>query len=460
MSHTVLLNSEKLPSAEPPRPIYYLLLFLVFLFLLSMRYFFRREIVFAPFEFHGIDTFAYFAQLRSLYFDGNLNIFSELMAYFGEDWENNFVLNPHGIPTVHWVIGPAILWLPFYSMGHLWTSMLNSMGTFYPVNGFDFPFQASACFGTMVYGLAGIFLSLKLASRYVPPKYAFYGTIFVWIGSPFIFYLLILPSMAHVPSMFTVTLYLYYQIQTWGRKRVSQWMVLGFLSGLMIICRLDSGAYLLTALFEYGYALKNAVEDRGKGIHVWFKGGVLFLMAFFIALSPQLLAWNYYYGNPFGISYLQEGASFNLASPSLDVLFFSSYAGIVPCSPILVFSFAGLFFWGPKEPGLKYGVIFSLIIILWLTSAFGWKTGDTFGYRHIVQSTAVLIIGLSCFYSVISKYSAWSNAAFLISILMAAWGILFLLQSAFGRVALNHSLTWDQIFWDKWKLFLYLIGIA
>jgi hypothetical protein len=460
MKISSFLNEKKDPQLNgTPYPQ----LFFVFFILFSTYYFFRDILVFPPLYVRGVDTIGYFAQLRSLYFDGDLNILSELVAFYGTAWESTFRLNPMGDPGNPWVIGPAILWLPFYAMGHIWIWIFNHFGANYPINGFEFPFQASVCLGTMVYGMVSLVLSFKLASKFFPSLFCLGGTIFVWIGSPFLFYMFILPTMAHVPATFCLSLFLYYQIKSWREKLTRHWLTLGVLAGLAVITRLENGAYLTLVLLEFVLCLK------GKDAKNIFKDATAFLAGFFLALAPQMWAWDYYFGSPFKISYgnpikipfLQQGDTpFHVSNFSLGKVFISSYSGIIPCSPILIFSLIGLIFWKPREGWFKFGVVLSLIVTIWFTANWDGGMGDTFGYRYLVQSTPVFIIGLSSFFYFFYREKKWGKACLFFSVLLCVWGLLSVLQSAMGVAPSDKPWTWEQIFFDKWKLTVFLCDYA
>jgi len=445
---------------------YYLFpILLTFFFLFLIRYCLRTKIVFAPFEVRGIDSMGYFSQLRSLYFDHDLNVLSEIVAYFSDQWGAYFAANPQGGPAIPWVIGPALLWLPFYAMGHVSALVFNHLGAFYPINGFDFPFQVSICLGTMVYGLLGLALSFKLASRFVCRGAALRGTILIWIGSPFIFYFLIQPTMAHVPSMFALSAFLYYQVRSWGRKEPAQWAILGILAGLMVITRLESGAFLILVLSEFLAWFQIKSKEPKAWWPALLKGTIGFTAGFFIAMAPQMWAWDYYFGSPFKVSYgipfevpflPGNRVTFDLLHPDIRNTFFSSYFGIVTCSPILVLSFAGLCLWSPKEPWLKFGVMAAISIIIWFTSCWEGKMGDTFGYRYLSQAAPIFIIGWASLYAAAWRSAQLRRAILLVSMIFAAWTFIFLIQSACGLAPQDRPLTYKEIFLGKWELLVDL----
>ena len=97
------------------------------------------------------------AYLRSMVIDGDIDFFNEKGLW------NRFELTPTGYSAdFMYAIGSAILWLPFFLMGHLIAHIYSWLG--YPVttDGYSFPYLVMTGIGSATYLFLGVILCYDL----------------------------------------------------------------------------------------------------------------------------------------------------------------------------------------------------------------------------------------------------------------------------------------------------------
>ena len=144
------------------------------------------------------DSTHYYSYLRSLLFDGDLDLANDY-ALLG--WPEVAAL-PNVLP-----VGAPLMWSPLVVPVHLLRQAARVFGAG-PPDGTEPLYQATVAFSTLLYGTAGLFLLMGALRRWVSPWAAFWATVITWVGSPVRFYLSVLPGTAHGVEFFAAVLVL------------------------------------------------------------------------------------------------------------------------------------------------------------------------------------------------------------------------------------------------------------
>src|SRR5215831_10642748 len=112
--------------------------------------------------------------------------------------------------------------------------MARTLGSHIPANGFSWLYRYAMAFATVPYGFLGLFVSFRLARKYVGPLWSFVATIAIWWATSLPVYMYFNPSWSHAHSAFVVALFLWYWDATREHRGLLQWLVLGVIVGLML----------------------------------------------------------------------------------------------------------------------------------------------------------------------------------------------------------------------------------
>ena len=110
----------------------------------------------------------------------------------------------------HFTVGPAMLWSPFLLVAHAAVLVARTLGSLVPANGFSWPYRYAMAFATGLYGFLGLFVSFRLARKYVGPLWSFVATIAIWWATSLPVYMYFNPSWSYAHSAFAVALFLWY----------------------------------------------------------------------------------------------------------------------------------------------------------------------------------------------------------------------------------------------------------
>lgn len=165
------------------------------------------------------DEIQYFAWLRSVVFDRDINFENEYRHFHDQAPEKHAGLRATFIDDVNEAgrrpnftpIGTAVLWSPFYLVGHVAAIVTGA-----PRDGFSYPYLAAVTYGSAIYGLMSLLLAADLTRRVFAVRAGLAAWV-AWLGTPLLFYMYVAPGFSHAASAFVVALFLW----TWVRVRTS-----------------------------------------------------------------------------------------------------------------------------------------------------------------------------------------------------------------------------------------------
>lgn len=380
---------------------------------------------------YATDEVQYYAYLRSLYFDGDLNFRNEY-TYFARIGQSNgdpaiynaLLLEHASDPPINPAtgllrnvapIGSAMLWSPGYLVADLLVRLTNQFGGTVAADGYSRPYIWAVCFMTAFYTLLGLLLTYRLARRVVGASIfaATLATVTVWLASPLIFYSFIAMPLSHGPAFFLVALFL--TLWLWGVERplVQQravrpwwrWLLLGLVGGLMTITREQLGLLMLLPALEglvaYGRLASEravALPQRVQAMGRLLGGHLLFLGALALALLPQLLTYQVLNGRPLPsatVSDKIESAS-GFSPHFFDTLIHPSHGAFL-WSPVLLVGLVGLVALVRSDWLLAGLLLLGFLAQTYINGAFGstWHLSGAFGFRRLIECTPIFVVGLT-----------------------------------------------------------------
>jgi hypothetical protein len=298
----------------------------------------------------------------------------------------------------HFTVGPALLWSPFLLLAHLGVLLARAFGSSVPADGFSAPYRYAMALGTGFYGFLGLLLSFRMARKYVQSTWAFLATLAIWWGSSLPVYMYFNPSWSHAHSAFTSALFLWYWDATRERRRLSQWLVLGLIAGLMLNVYYSNlmiiSVLLVEAIAHYRQSLQTAWPDAVPASQLLARH-LLFVATVCACLLPTFLSRQVVYGGPFESGYVSI-RHFLWHSPAVFPILFSSDHGLLAWTPLLAFSFLGLVLlaWRLPKVGLPF-LVACLVFYSFFSFYPDWDGISSYGNRFFVSLTPLFILGLA-----------------------------------------------------------------
>lgn len=412
------------------------------------------------------DGIGYYAYARSLLIDHNLQ--------FASDWtdpKNQLLyvyLDGHIIPnpitkTGHlpnfWSVGPAMMWAPFLVAAH-WTVLgLNRLGWQISPDGHSWPYMVAMAGASTLFGFLGLFLSHRLARRYVEERWAFLATLGIWLGGSLPAYIYVLPALPHAHSAFCSALFFWYWLRTRESRTYGQWIALGLISGLMIDVRFDSIILLLAPLLDSLTGFVTAWRTRQSNPDALRKlsySNVLYGLAVFVAFLPTLVTRQVIFGNPFRFG-IYTSQPWNWTSPAFLRVLFSTSHGLLVFTPILVLAFVGLFLLlqsGHSEAKIYLAV--TLAFYCFISVCPWWHGTIGLGNRYFISLTPLFVVGLAVTFSRAMRIWGEARPAMwrlgTITALLIIWNLGLIYQWSTMLLSTRNEVNWDEVLYNQLRV--------
>lgn len=409
------------------------------------------------------DEVQYYAYLRSVYFDRDLDFRNEYTHFaaqaerFGDKAITNALLredpqNPNpktGLLRNVAPVGAAILWAPGFVLADVGVQLANVFGAATPRDGYSRPYIVAVCMMSALYSLLGLLLTHRLARRFSDDFAAGVATLTVFLASSLVFYSIILMPWSHAPGFFLFALFLTIWMHHWRRpleRGYGTWLILGVIGGLMVMTREQLGLLLiipaLEALWSYGTQVR-----QGRWGHALqlFGRHVSFLGTFVITLTPQLLAYQILNGRP-GPS-PTVASKLDWSSPNFLNTLFDPGRGAFVWAPVLAIGLLGLLWLARKDALLAMLLLAGFLAQTYINGAFGttWHLRGAFGFRRLIECTPIFVIGLAALIAWLRpRIGSWP--ILLVAIGFVAWNVGLIAQFTFVRPdVIRRELVWEDM---------------
>jgi hypothetical protein len=393
---------------------------------------------------YASDEIQYVSYLRSLWFDRDVSFENEYQYFYdrhigrGENFHATFLelQTEAGRRPNFGTIGSALLWAPFYAIGHLAAVAMRDAGREVAVDGFSRPYILAIAFGSAFYGFVAILLSIRAARRVggLSDRWSLLAGLAVWFGTPLLFYMYVAPPYSHACSAFAVALFVTVWLhvrQTWS---VSGAIALGLSGALMAMVREQD------VFFAIGPALDFTITAiREKRLGSVALAGAAAGVAFVAGMTPQLLAYSALNGRPGPSTLVTRKMSWN-APHAIDVLASQSH-GLFFWTPLAVLAAAGLVALAIRGTGeaRRIGAIALLMMgaqIYVSGSVDSWTVAGAFGQRRFVALTILFVIGIAALLRALPR-GPWRIVAHAVIGLCVWWNLA--LTALFGTGLMNRQ---------------------
>jgi hypothetical protein len=298
----------------------------------------------------------------------------------------------------HFTVGPAMLWSPFLLLAHGSVLLAKSLGSKVLADGFSAPYRLAMALSTALYGFLALWLSFRLARKYVGPVWSFIATLAIWWASSLPVYMYFNPSWSHAHSAFMVALFLWYWDATREHRTWAQWLLLGVIAGLMLDVYYANlmivSVIAVEAVGQYVNILRSGRHTITSFLQLLTRQ-LLFGAVVYVVMIPTFVSRWIVYGGLFETGYVSIH-DFLWRSPVFFSVLFSSNHGLLSWTPLLGLAILGLLFFTFRLP--KIGIpFFSALLAFYLLISFypDWAGISSYGNRFFVSLTPLFILGLS-----------------------------------------------------------------
>ena len=290
---------------------------------------------------------------------------------------------PEGALVTKYTCGLAVLWTPFFWLGHWAAGWLG-----YKQDGFSVPYQVAIAFAGLLFGLLGLGLLRRVLLRYFTDVVTTLVLVLLVLGSNYFQYTVFDGAMAHTYLFTGYALLLWLTVRWYARPTRAGAFGIGLTLGLLVLIRPSEAVAVVLPLL-WGLGSGAAVRTRLQLLRARWPDVLLLALGALLGVLPQALYWKWATGHFLFYSYGDQHFSF--LKPHLWSVLFSFRKGWLLYSPLLLLPLAGFGALWRAHRGVAVPVLAYFVLNLWVVSAWDiWWYGGSLGQRALVQSYAAL----------------------------------------------------------------------
>lgn len=392
------------------------------------------------------DGFYYFAYLRSIVFDRDVELSNDYRLLGLDDKPHLFVPTPTGYAQSAWTIGPAIVWSPFFAAAHPIAARLQASGADVNTTGTSYPYRQAVCIAGLFYALLGCWFMRGLVSSFFDARLATGAVVLTITGSFMVWYMVKEPSMTHAPAMAGVAGFTWLWVRTRGTRSLAGWALLGGIAGFITLIRWQNALFAILPAWEAAALLVASARagDR-RGVRNILTAGMLFTVSAVAAFVPQMLAWKSIYGSYLAVS--PVGPQIRLSDPQLVDILFSSRNGLFPWSPVLYLGAIGLGLFAWIRPAVGLPMIAAVAAMTWFNASIqDWWGSDGFGGRRFDGTLPLFAIGVAAIMKVaadlVARHPLRTVGVF--GAMLAAWNLALMSAAQDGAFRIGQPVSFGD----------------
>jgi len=354
----------------------------------------------------------------------------------------------------HFTIGPAILWSPFLLVAHAGVLVARAFGSSVPADGFSAPYRLAMAFGTAFYGFLGLFISFRLAKKFVEERWALFATIAIWGGSSLAVYMYFNPSWSHAHSAFIVALFFWYWLNTREQRSLPQWILLGVIAGLMLDVYYANAMLLALVAVEGVLLVRDAIQVKSSPtIPAQLMRYALFSAALLICLVPTFVCKEIIYGSSVESGYIPI-SQWSWTSPFFWQVLFSANHGLFSWTPLLLLSAIGIFLFWRKVPRVGGPVLCAVLAFYYFMASYpDWAGISSYGSRFFVSLTVFFVLGLAVLLQNLAKWFRSQRAAAtwatLVLGIFVLWNLGLVFQWGSHLIPARGPVAWNEVAYNQ-----------
>ena len=331
------------------------------------------------------DTRNYYAYLRSIVFDHDVDFTNEWLA-----WGLPAApLTATGLRHNPFPVGPALYWFPFFAVAHLYVLITHSLGLRpWAPDGYALPYLNALAAGSISAVTAGGYLLARSMAGYLTLRQAAIVVTGAILTSSIAYYTFVVPGMAHALTFALACLVVWAWREAERAPSLRSWCLLGLSVGLVTLTRWQG---LVIGLLPAALAVPQLRQRTARPLWIAAAAGVGLL-----ALLPQLVVWKLLYGR--WLTMPQGRAYLDWSSPHLVDVLFSAEHGFFDWTPVMLAGTLGLLLL-LLLPSMRTFAVASLAVMAataWVNGGVrDWEGNDSFAARRFDLAVPFVAWGLA-----------------------------------------------------------------
>ena len=401
---------------------------------LGLIFLFALAVQFA--DSHGVTTdgVIYFTQLRSVIFDGDLDVTAEF-AYLDQPPRPS-----HVVP-----IGPTFVWLPLYLAVAAVDALAHALGLVGPTNdavaaGLTLPYVRSALVSSFAVGAIGVLLMHAHLRSEFSRGVAFAATTMLLLATPLVWYMVYEPSMTHAASFGFVALFVVSAARlTNVHMRPAASMLLGALLGLAFMTRPQEALFALfpAVMLLFASAPPSDRLRAAARLALWAFIGVAPFLALQAIHTTILLN-----REPFAL--VGGGGYLDFRNSHWADTLWASRHGFFSWTPVAYLACVALFFYVVRNRAWAVAGILIVLMMAWVNgSTADWSAGWSFGGRRFISVLVMLAPGIALMVHALTRRPTVALTG--LALIAIGWNQLLVRQIDSGMLRTDGPTSFAQI---------------
>jgi hypothetical protein len=331
-------------------------------------------------------------------------IYKDLKQFSYEDTLKSSTINvdtnmgrwsPNGAYVLQYTCGMALMYMPFFAIAHTWASLDSA----YLNNGFSLPYQSLIYFGSLLIAFIGIYYLRKILLQFFEDKIVALVLLSMCIGTNYLTYASINAAMSHNYLFTLYCILIFYVINFYKKPNYKSAIIIGITAGLAILTRPTEILILIPFMFwNTNIFSKKALIERFQ----YFLDQKKYYISIFLIIGligiTQLAYWYYVTGSIVNYSYGDQ--TFSFLSPHIYKCLFSTQAGWIVYSPLVLFAMVGCYTMYKEKKQFSIPILMYLLLFMYVCFSWDiWWYGGSLGQRAMVQSYPFWAIAMGYFYA-------------------------------------------------------------
>lgn len=349
--------------------------------------------------------------------------------------------NDEGEPIYFFLLGMAILYLPFFLLGQGFAHISS-----YPPDGFSLPYQYALVVGGIIYTIIGLLYFRKILNHYLPDKITAAVILIIVFATNYSHHLT-LKNLETVNVLFMFVCLIIWNTIQWHKelKTINLIAIGGFIT-LMSMVK-PSEIFIVFVPLLWGVFSISSFNNKLKLIAIHRNQFILAILCCLLIALPQMSYWYIRTGSLFYDSYKNPGVGLDVLSPYFFESLFSFRKGWLVYTPVMILGIMGLGYLWKTLKEQRLALLFYLfsafyIIISWTE----WWYGAGFSNRPLITVYPILGLAMGFLLIKIGQSKLWLKITTVVFVASA----LFLNQFQWWQVRagiLDTYRTTKEYYW-------------
>jgi hypothetical protein len=329
--------------------------------------------------------------------------------------DQTFVHEASGNKVNKYAIGQAVLFSPFFFIGHAYTKLTGS----YPADGYSKPYQVAIWLGGFLFAVLGLILLRRILLNYFEDSIAAWTLLTIGLATNYLEHASINNAMNHGWLFTLLCALIFYCVKFYKKPSWTSVLGIGISLGLAVLTRPTEIIWVLIPLL---WGIKSIKERISFLIAHWPKILIAVLISGLI-ISLQMVYWKFV---------ANEWIIYTYRDQKLEWLHPRIWKGLVDVrigwwtyAPIMLFAMIGWPGLYRKYKSIFWPVLITSLLAIYITLCWKYFAGGV-GQRNLIQMYPLMAfpLGMSISWMVNKKSGQWIWAGlFILNVYYNGWWI-------------------------------------